>query len=274
VTASAASMYTYLLGGSDYLGPDRDAAEAALALAEGCPQGLQDVARANRRFVLGAVWHTAGMHRIRQFLDLGCGLPYGQAVHEMARLAGSGAGPPAVVAYADIDETAFSHARAVYRPRTPEDPGGDAGITVIQADLTAPASVLEDGRVRDLIDFTGPVAVIFGSSLYCPAGRGREVVAEYARALAPHSAVVVSAACFTDRALAGRLEACAREAGSGWRNYTPAEAAGLLDGLRVVHGRVADVSRWPVIPSWQAPVPAAMMAGGVGIVGGASAGPA
>jgi hypothetical protein len=254
--SNPAGMYAYLLGGCDYLGPDRDHAETALAVAP----GLRDLARANRRFVLGATHRLASLNGIRQFLDLGCGLPFRQAVHELARLPVPEGDPPAVVAYADIDPMVVSHTAAAH--------GGTDGIAVIEADLLDPPSVLKDPAVADLIDFTEPTAVIFGSSLYCPPARGREVVAEYTAALAPHSAVVVSVASFADLPLALRLESDAREAGSGWRNYTLGQAAGLLDGLRIVHGRVADVSRWPVIPSWEAPVPAAMMAGGAGIVRG------
>lgn len=254
LTGTAAGMYAYLLGGSDCTGADRDRAESALTVA---PQ-LRDMARVNRSFVLAAVHRLAGLHRIGQFLDLGCGLPAGPAVHGEARLAE----PGAVVAYADIDATVVSHAAAVYRPRTVHDPDGDEDLAVIQADLTDPPSVLDDKRVLDLIDFTEPAAVIFGASLYCPPGQGREVVAAYLAELAPCSAVVVSAACFADPAVAGALEACAAEAGSGWRNYTPGEVAGLLGGLRLLPGRTGNVACWPMLSGDRD----AMMAGGVGIV--------
>lgn len=97
---SAARMYDYFLGGKDHFDADRKAAERVIAAY---PE-TRTVARANRRFLTRAVWYLAE-HGIRQYVDLGSGMPTSPTVHEIARQVQ----PDARVVYVDSDPVVASH---------------------------------------------------------------------------------------------------------------------------------------------------------------------
>lgn len=101
---SVARMYDYYLGGKDHFEADRKAAEQVIAVY---PE-TRTVARANRRFLTRAVWYLAE-HGIRQYVDLGSGMPSSPTVHEVARQVRS----EARVVYVDNDPVVASHCRAV-----------------------------------------------------------------------------------------------------------------------------------------------------------------
>jgi hypothetical protein len=102
-TPSVARVYDYLLGGKDHLAVDRDFGEEIVALFP----GVRDMAAANRRFLARAVdW--AAWAGIRQFIDLGCGMPTEPSTHETAQAVR----PGALVAYVDTDPVALAHLRA------------------------------------------------------------------------------------------------------------------------------------------------------------------
>ncbi len=141
--ASQARMYDYLLGGKDNYAVDRAAVEEALKV---WPE-MAFTARANRAFLGRAVCYLAGEAGIRQFLDIGTGIPTAGNTHEVAQ----SIAPESRVVYVDYDPIVLAHARALLA-------SGDAGATeFIDADLRdTPVILAEAAR---LLDFSQPVAV-------------------------------------------------------------------------------------------------------------------
>jgi hypothetical protein len=142
--ASQARMYDYLLGGKDNYAVDRAAVEEALKV---WPE-MAFTARANRAFLGRAVRYLAAEAGIRQFLDIGTGIPTAGNTHQVAQAIE----PETRVVYVDYDPIVLAHARALL---TSDD---DAGATeFIDADLRGTDTILA-GAGR-LLDFSQPVAV-------------------------------------------------------------------------------------------------------------------
>jgi hypothetical protein len=134
---SVARVYDYMLGGKDNYAIDRQVAEMALKIAPDAPEA----AMANREFLRRTVRHLAGEAGIRQFLDIGSGLPTQGNVHEIAQ----SAAPGAKVVYVDHDPIVLVHGQALL--------AADASTTVIEADAREPEKILGDPTTRGLIDF-------------------------------------------------------------------------------------------------------------------------
>jgi len=147
-----ARMYDYLLGGKDHFAVDRETMEAGL---QSWP-GARVYARENRKFLARAVEYLAGEAGIRQFLDIGTGLPSANNVHEVAqRIA-----PDSRVVYVDNDPLVLAHAQALLT-------SGPAGRTAyIHADLRDPEKILADPAVRDTLDFSQPIALMLVAILH------------------------------------------------------------------------------------------------------------
>ncbi len=146
--------------------------------------------RENRAFVAQSVTRAAGQ-RIRQFTDLGAGLPTVQNTHEVVRAVN----PAARVAYVDVDPVVLSHARALLAI--------DEGVTAVSADLCDPAAVLAHPDLRAVIDPARPAGIILGAVLhFLDADAARTVTSGYARLMAPGSCLVISVARYDDEALA------------------------------------------------------------------------
>ena len=141
--AHQARMYDYLLGGKDNYAADRAAAEAWVKID---PDAAFS-ARENRAFLGRAVRYLAGEAGIRQFLDIGTGIPTAGNTHEVAQAIA----PDARVVYVDYDPIVLAHARTLLD-------GSEPGTTeYIDADLRDTGTILE--RAAELLDFTRPVAV-------------------------------------------------------------------------------------------------------------------
>ena len=148
-TPSVGRMYDYYLGGKDNFAADRHTAEQVAAVV---PQ-VWTFARENRAF-LGRVVRYLIRQGIRQFIDVGTGLPTQGHVHEVtAELC-----PDARVVYVDNDPIVLAHARALIAPR--------ADVAVIDADMRRPRSILDHPEARKLIDFTQPAAVLLVAMLH------------------------------------------------------------------------------------------------------------
>jgi hypothetical protein len=142
--AHPARVYDYWLGGKDNFAADREAAERVLAVTP----GLRWRVRANRAFLGRATRFLAADAGMRQFLDIGTGIPTGDNTHEVAQRAA----PAARVVYVDSDPIVLLHAQALLRS-TPE------GVTdYMQADLRDPGPILD--RAAEVLDFGQPVAVM------------------------------------------------------------------------------------------------------------------
>ena len=212
-----ARVYNFFLGGKDNFAADR---ELAARIAELSPDWVQ-ACRDNRKFVGRAVTWTAGQG-IRQFLDLGAGLPTNPAVHEAAREIIS----DPRVCYVDNDPVVAVHARALLT--------GPAGVDVAEVDLSDPAAVLEHPTVTGLIDWSEPVCVLLAMVLhfYDPVA-ARELTQAYASRLAPGSALAISCGRNDDPAMWQRMR----------ESYTAATTYNhTRDELRSFFGT------WPLVP--------------------------
>ncbi|TDD29525.1 hypothetical protein E1287_30825 [Actinomadura sp. KC06] len=222
-------MYDYYLGGKDNYPADREAAEKIMALGPS-----RDICVANRRF-LGRAVRLAAREGIRQFLDLGTGLPTRENVHEVAQREA----PGAHVVYVDYDPVVLAHARALKAI--------DATTTVVQEDVRKPREILDHPEVLGLIDFSEPVAVLFVAVLHCltddedPWG----VVRTFAERMAPGSHLIVSH--LTDDAHPD-VGAAAREvydaATAPLIHRGHAAISRFFDGFEVLEPGVTAVNEW------------------------------
>jgi SAM-dependent methyltransferase len=144
-----ARIYDYLLGGKDNYPADREVAEQVVAIAP----VTRDVVRDNRAFLRRAVRFLTQEAGIRQFVDLGSGLPTHGNVHEIAKAIA----PDARVVYVDNDAMVVTHSRALL---------ADDNTLAIHADLREPDAVLGNPEVRELIDFDRPIALLMVAILH------------------------------------------------------------------------------------------------------------
>ena len=147
--ANVARVYDYLLGGSHNFLADQDVARALAAVE---PE-IRAIARANRSF-LGRAVRYLGQNGIRQFLDIGSGIPTEGSVHEIAQAAEA----TARVVYADFDQVAIAHSRTIL--------AGNTGVAIIEADLREPEKILAHDQTRRFIDFTQPVGLLLVAVLH------------------------------------------------------------------------------------------------------------
>lgn len=174
---SVARVYDYYLGGSHNFEPDREFAEQVLQVLP----DLTVIVQENRAFLRRAVRYLCAQG-IDQFIDLGSGIPTVGNVHDVTRQVA----PRARVVYVDNDPVAVTHSREIL--------ADNAGSVVVTADLCDPGATLGDPLLRGHLDLARPVAVLFVSVLHFVEDDRRpvELVAEYMRATAPASYLVIS----------------------------------------------------------------------------------
>jgi hypothetical protein len=173
-----ARMYNYYLGGQDNYPVDR---EAAAAMLRALPEA-REIALQNRLFMQRVVRYLVTEAGIRQIIDIGTGIPAAGNVHEVAHEIASGVR----VVYADNDPTVLAHANALLT---------DHGHTrFILADLRDPARILSHPKVRELIDFDEPVALLLMAILHFIADEERpgQIIASFRDSLTPGSYLALS----------------------------------------------------------------------------------
>ncbi|QXJ20241.1 SAM-dependent methyltransferase [Actinomadura graeca] len=148
--ASVARVYDYLLGGAHNFSADRDVARTLEAIE---PRA-RAIAAANRAFLTRATRYLAAEAGVRQFIDIGSGIPTQGNVHEIVQRVD----PEARVVYVDHDPVAVAHSTSILA----ENPHAD----VVQADITDPGSILEHPAVREMIDFDEPVGLLLVAVLH------------------------------------------------------------------------------------------------------------
>jgi S-adenosyl methyltransferase len=175
-----ARIYDYYLGGNDHFAADREVAEKSLASV---PSGRIG-ARENRAFLGRAVRYLAEEAGIRQFLDIGTGLPTTNNVHEVAQ----DVAPSSRVVYADNDPLVLAHAQALLTSAP------DGRTAYIQADLRAPEEILASPVVHDVLDFSQPIALMLVAVLHFIQDEDKpaEILATLLDALPPGSYLVAS----------------------------------------------------------------------------------
>jgi hypothetical protein len=248
--AHPARVYNYWLGGKDHYLADRVVADEVARRRPHVVAG----ARANRAFLARAVEYLAGNCGIRQFLDIGTGLPAPGSTHELAQQVA----PECAVAYADNDPLVLVYARALLTSK----PEGRCGY--IDADLRDPAAILAQASAT--LDFAQPVAVLLLAILHFlpaaadPAG----IVAALARALAPGSYLVIShlTADFAPGQVGAAIEAYNAGVPGGVTPRSHAEVTALFGSLPLVPPGVVPVTQWrPAVPAGPAAPPADLYAG-------------
>jgi SAM-dependent methyltransferase len=223
---NAARVWDCLNGGKDNYPVDRAQAARLMEIEPNLP----NLARKNRRFLGQAVHWLAADCGVRQFLDLGCGLPVPSAnIHQVAQAVS----PECRVLYVDNDRIAVLHATALL---------AHGLVDAMQGDLADPAAVLDSQEAAKLLDLTRPVAVIFGMVLhFFSAPHAAKIVAGYTGALASGSYVVVSCGS-GDEATGGRL--AAEYQPDRLRNHSPEQITGFMDGLTVIKPGIVDAWSW------------------------------
>jgi hypothetical protein len=230
---SVARIYDFWLGGSQNFEADREAGRRA---AEAMPT-LPTWARANRVFLRHVVGELVGTYGIRQFLDLGSGVPTAGNVHEIAQAAD----PGATVVYIDMDPVAIAHARALLA----DNPTVHAGL----ADLREPRVVLEHPVVRDAIDWSKPVAVLMFAVLHFIAedDEAGRIVRAFIEPCVPGSYLAISHGGYDHADLAAQQTAARDYRKVTGVPFTPRAAeqvAPWLDGLEIMPPGLVNVDVW------------------------------
>ena len=230
----AARVYDYYLGGKNHFAADRETAEKVL---QAWPHARVS-AREQRKFLGRAVRYLTEEAGIRQFLDIGAGLPTTDNVHEIAQQSA----PAARVVYVDNDPLVLAHARALLT----SNPEGRAGY--VHADLREPASILGDRVTRDVIDFTKPVALVLVGVLHLLQDEDNPaaIIAALMDALPPGSYLAAShLTAEYDEAGLGAGERTFRGAGMRGKLRDSADFARLaFTGLDLVPPGLVLVSEW------------------------------
>ncbi len=229
---SSARIYDYLLGGANNFEADR---AAAGRLAQRIPE-VADTAWANRGFHQRAAKWIAEQG-VRQFIDIGSGLPTVGNTHEVVRRVA----PDARVVYVDNDPIVLAHSAELI--------GDDKTAVVIIADLREPDAILENPRLQELIDPGEPTGLLMTAVLHfiSDASKPRALLARYVAALADGSYLALSHRTFDHKPTAAMrtLAEVGEQAAGGSHYRSKDEIRAFFDGLELVppyQGAEPDVS--------------------------------
>jgi SAM-dependent methyltransferase len=229
--ANIARVYDYWLGGTHNFLADQDLARAMTAVEPNIRAG----ARANRAFIGRAVRSMAAAG-VRQFLDIGSGIPTQANVHEAAQQAA----PGSRVVYADVDPVAIAHSKAILAA----NPGAD----VIEGDLREPEKILENPVTRELIDFSQPVGLLLAMVLHFVADDRDpwRVVGTLRDALAPGSFLALSHVNNESRPQAAQAteKVYNRSVATGVHMRSHAEISRFFDGFHLLDPGVVFIPQW------------------------------
>lgn len=226
---SVARVYDAALGGKDNFAVDRAALEG-IRQAIGQTPGM---AYANRAMLRRAVRYLVTQAGIRQFVDLGSGLPTRDNTHQVAQRAE----PGARVVYVDIDPMVLAHARALLAL--------DDKTAVVTADLTQVETVLGHPELRRLIDMSEPVAILLVGMLHHfpedadPGG----IVAAYMDAVPSGSHLFITHFCRSGPAAEAMERDCLKYLGTGWFR-TKGQIQAYFDGLEMVDPGLVYLAQW------------------------------
>jgi hypothetical protein len=241
--AHPARVYNYWLGGKDHFAADRAAAEAAMAANPLIVPGV----KANRAFLVRAVRFLAAEIGIRQFLDVGTGLPASDNTHEVAQEIA----PASRIIYVDNDPMVLRHAQALLTTRP------EGATAYIEADMRDPDAVVSQaGRS---LDFSQPVAILLLAVLQNLGGGDDpyRIVSRLVEAAAPGSWLVLSHPASDIHAesmkeMASRLSARQRATEQVWFRSRD-EVARFFDGLDLVDPGIVQLHRWRPAPADHVP---------------------
>ena len=248
--AHPARVYDYWLGGKDNFEADRIAGEETIAAYP----AIRASARANRAFLARTVRYLTAEGGIRQFLDLGTGLPTASNTHEVAQAVA----PESRIVYVDNDPLVLSHARALLTS-SPE------GVTAyLDADLRNTDQILE--RAAGTLDFGQPVAILLLAILhYIPdLDEARRIVARLLAAVPPGSYLTISHAAsdISPEAMAEMIRRMNKHLAEGNHvGRTREVVAGFFDGLDLLEPGVVKVTQWRPASEIEAEGPTSLWGG-------------
>ncbi|MFE7276552.1 SAM-dependent methyltransferase [Streptomyces sp. NPDC057623] len=236
----SARIWNYWLGGKDNYEVDRVAGDAFRKIFPGIETG----ARAARYFLARAVRHLAAEEGIRQFLDIGTGLPSVDNTHEIAqRLA-----PDSRIVYVDNDPLVLAHARALLTS-TPE------GVTnYVDADLRDPGTIVREAGKT--LNFDQPVALMLMGILghIEDYDEARSIVRQLVDALPSGSYLVHYDSTDTSESYVQAIQQYNDGGSIPYILRSPEQIAGFFDGLDLLEPGVASCSRWrPDAGAWGLP---------------------
>jgi len=248
--AHPARVYDYWLGGKDNFAADREAAERVLAVAP----GLRFRVRANRAFLARSVRFLATECDVRQFLDIGTGIPTGNNTHEVAQAAA----PSSRIVYVDNDPIVLAHARALLTS-TPE-----GATAYLEADLREPDIILD--AARKTLEFDRPIALMLLGILHLiqDSEEPYQIVSHLMDALPSGSYLVVSHPASDINANQSEVQKRYNE-----RVATPqtlrshAQVCRFFDGLQLVPPGVVYVHTWRADPDDEPPTELTSAHGGM-----------
>jgi len=233
----SARIWNYWLGGKDNYAVDREAGDKVAAMLP----SIVAQARADRAFLGRAIRYLAGEEGIRQFLDIGTGLPTADNTHQVAQRVA----PQSRIVYADNDPLVLAHARALLTS-APE-----GACDYVDGDLREPDKIL--AKAARTLDFTKPVALmLLGIVHHIPdTQQAYSIVGHLVAALAPGSFLAIN---HSTSAVHG---AAMEEAVAHWNRVgtpsmtlrTPEQIARFFDGLDLLPPGVVSCSRWRPDPS-------------------------
>jgi O-methyltransferase involved in polyketide biosynthesis len=226
----SARIWNYWLGGKDNYPVDRAAGDQFLEVFP----GIADVARASRRFLTRAVRYLAGGAGVRQFLDIGAGLPTVDNTHEVAQAVA----PDARVVYVDNDPVVLTHARGLLTSTA------QAAANYVDADLREPDRILE-AAARSL-DFGQPVALLLLGILghVTDDGEARTILQRLLDALPSGSYLVLYDGTNTDQAGVAAQEGYNQSGALPYRLRSPEQIAGFFEGLELLEPGVVSLPQW------------------------------
>jgi len=231
----SARIWNYWMGGSDYYPIDKVAGDAYAALSP----GVFDLARSSRSYLARAVRYTAGEAGVRQFLDIGSGLPSHDPTHVVAQ----GVAPESRVVYVDHDPLVLAHARALLAA----NPSG--GTDYIEADIYDPGTLL--GIARTKLDFTQPVAIMLmgvmghiGNPAENDDEVARSIIGRFKDALPSGGYFVMYEGVDTDPAQREALRQYNESGAIPYRLRQEDQIARFFDGLELVEPGLVPIHQW------------------------------
>ncbi|MGW4640610.1 SAM-dependent methyltransferase [Sphaerisporangium sp. NPDC004334] len=229
---SVARIYDYYLGGKDNFASDRAAAEKIIELLP----NVRDVARENREFLVRTVTHLT-RQGVRQFLDIGAGLPTQRNVHQVAQELA----PESRVVYVDNDPIVMAHARALLAEND--------RVIAVGADMRDTKALLDRLEIVEHLDFSRPVAILMlGVLHFIPDDdEAMKIVTVLRSALVPGGHLVISHGSVgevdEDKAREGQ-RVFSRTAAPGVTSRSLEQVRAFFDGLELAEPGVVPLREW------------------------------
>jgi hypothetical protein len=223
-------VYDYWLGGKDNFAADRELGEQTLLAYP----NIVDSVRANRAFLVRSVRFLTTEMGIRQFLDIGAGLPTADNIHEVAQREA----PDSRVVYADNDPVVLTHARALLRS-TPE-----GALAYLDADLRDPGTIV--AAAAETLDFSQPVALMMLGILgqIPDSDHPGEIIKRLMDPMVPGSYLAISDGVNTSETLNEASRQLNQSAHNAYHLRTPEQIAGFFDGLELLEPGVVTLTGW------------------------------